>query len=143
MPARTSNAQRQIPNGKQDTPLLDTTKLVQGVFARMEESQAGTVTGTGALITVNLDFDPAEVELIKPAGTGAPVVMKKHPGQATDSTLKVIAAGTQTIVAAGVTLGAQGAKSFTIGTDAAINESGQPILWIARGYSGAGPVGAL
>lgn len=136
--ARTSKAQASIPTGIQDTPNPDIRKQVQGIFDRVEESQSGTVLGTGAAIEVTLDFDPAEVTLKKVAGTGAPITMEKHPGQATDSVIKTVAAGTRTVAAAGVTLGAQGEKKFTIGTDADINEVGVAILWTAKGYSATG-----
>lgn len=136
--SRISNAQAKIPTGKEDTAYLDTTKLVRSVFGRGVESQSGTVTGTGAAIEVALDFDPAEVTLMKVAGTGAPITMEKHPGMATDTALKTVAAGTRTVAPAGVTLGALGQKKFTIGTDAGINEVGVAILWTARGYSATG-----
>lgn len=137
--ARTSKAQASIPTGIQDTPNPDVRKQVQGIFDRVVESQSGTVLGTGAAIEVTLDFDPAEVRLIKATGTGAPITMEKHPGMADDDTLKTVAAGTRTLDAAGgVTLGSQGQKKFTIGTDADINEVGVAILWTAKGYSSQG-----
>jgi hypothetical protein len=134
--ARTSFAQQQIPpRGRDAVPYPDWRQFINGVMLRGAEAMAGTVLGTGALINVLTPFDPGYVVLLKPAGTGAPIQMHKHPGQTTDNTLKTIAAGTVTVVAAGVTLGT---GQFSIGTDAGINEVAQPILWRAFGFSSTG-----
>lgn len=136
--SRESYAGLQVPTaGKTDIPYADQRALGQKYLKHGMEAYCGTVTGTGALITVSgLPFDPAIVELWKVTGTGAPIHMKKFPQLADDDSMKVIAAGTMTLDAAGgITLGT---KQFTIGTDADINENTVPIHWIAYGFRDLG-----
>lgn len=132
--ARKSNAQTQIPTGIQDTPYLDSTKVVQGLLSRMSESQAGSVVGTGAALDVALDFDPAVVILIDETQN---VVAIKHPGQPTDeaTTIKAAVVGS---VPATITLGALGEKKFTIGTNADVNTIADVVRWVAFGFSATG-----
>lgn len=132
--ARISNAQSLIPTGIQDTPYIDTTKLVQGIFGRGAECQAGSVTGTGALLDVSLSFDPAVVVLIDETQN---VVAIKHPGQAAAAatTIKAAVVGS---AADTCTLGTLGAKKFTIGVNADVNTAADVIRWIAFGFSSSG-----
>jgi len=132
--ARKSNAQGQIPTGKQDTPYIDMTKLVQGVFARGAEMQAGSVAGTGAPIVVNLDFDPALVVFVNDTISSVGI---KHPGALTDRGITVGPGGAGE--GAGVaTLGALGEKKFTIGASVAVNNVADVLHWIAFGFSATG-----
>lgn len=123
--------------GKVDIPYATKLELVRSILANNAEICAGSVAGTGAAIEVVTPFDPGFVWLLKNSGTGDPIQMLKHPGHATASAMKTVAAGTVSTVAAdGITLGT---KKFTIGTDADINENGETILWLAigfRNYSG-------
>lgn len=128
-----------VPPGKNDVPYATKLELVRSILGSACEAFAGTVTGTGALITVNCPFDPGFVWLCKTAGTGAPTQSLKHPGLPDDDCIHTVAAGTVTVDTAGqITLGADGSKSFTIGTDAAINEAAQPIRYLALGFRNYG-----
>lgn len=132
--ARESYAQTQIPaRGRDSVPYPDWRSFIQGAFLRNAEAVAGTATGTGALLDVNLPFDPGYVWACKTAGTGAPVQAIKHPGLADDDCIKTVAAGTTTVDTAGlITLGS---KKFTVGTDADLNENTQPIRYLALGFN--------
>lgn len=124
-----------VPPGKNDVPYASKLELVRSILANNAEVCAGTVTGTGAALDVALPFDPGFVWACKTAGTGAPITCIKHPGLADDDTILMLAAGTTSIDTAGlITLGADGAKKFSLGTDTQLNEAAQPIRWLAIGF---------
>jgi hypothetical protein len=124
-----------VPPGKNDVPYATKLELVRSILANNAEVAAGTVTGTGAAFDVALPFDPGFVWACKTAGTGAPVQAIKHPGLPDDDCIKTVAAGTVTVDTAGlITLGGNGQKKFSIGTDADLNENAQPIRWLAIGF---------
>jgi cobalamin biosynthesis protein CbiG len=132
---RTSHAQQQIPQtGREAVPYSDWRQMIEGVMLRGAEMQAGTVAGTGAALDVALTFDPAVVVLIDETQN---VVAIKHPGQATDiaTTIKAAVVGA---AAATCTLGTQGQKKFTIGTNADVNTVADVVRWIAIGFSAKG-----
>lgn len=134
-----SDANLNVPPGKNDVPYATKLELVRAIMANSAEVAAGTTAGTGAAIDVALPFDPGYVWACKSAGTGAPVQAVKHPGLADDDCIKTVAAGTVTVDAAGlITLGTDGQKKFSIGTDADLNENTQPIRWLAIGFRNFG-----
>lgn len=97
----------------------------------------GSVTGTGALIKVPLEFAPRRVELLNRSGLATAIWTETMPP---GSAVKRITAGTMTyIVTGGVTQveqqelddGQDPGRGFTIGTDADLNVSGEVVHWTA------------
>jgi hypothetical protein len=85
----------------------------------------GTVTGTGALITIPLGFQPDHIEIFNPT-TQAGMVWQR--GMASNSAIKTVAAGTRTLAVTNAiipTAGVDGttARGFSIGADANVNVS--------------------
>jgi len=91
---------------------------------------SGNVDGTGAAITITLDFKPSRVELFNVTGNCQLVWiddMAAGKGQ------KIVDSGTNLtdisyIASGGVTVNSVG---FQIGTDADLNVSAETIHWIA------------
>lgn len=93
--------------------------------------KCGSVTGTGAAIEVQLDFQPRLIEVYNVTAPASGVWME---GMADASAFKRVTAGDATLITSnGITPGIDGSEfGFTIGTDADLNTAAELIRWVAH-----------
>lgn len=87
---------------------------------------SGAVVGTGSLITVVCGFRPKRVELVSEDDPGLAI----HTDTMGDGEAYLDDGAPSFVTSAAITLTDSG---FTIGTNAALNTSGETVHWTAQG----------
>lgn len=121
------------PNKGENPPNFAAAMLADTVLKRVAEVQVGEYTGTGAALDVPLDFDPIFVFLVNLTDGDEWAVAFNTATVGTKSTKVVGAAGPATIAAQGILFAAAGARKFSLGTDADINQVGKVYQFVAIG----------
>lgn len=129
---RISKATSILPNDpKKAVPYTDFATLL-AALSSMGEIHFGTVVGTGASLPVTgLPFDPAAVIVWNQTDPGLyvhlPSMTAAHMAKLTDAPALTHA------TSLGITLGAKGARSFTIGADTDMNAAADALHYIVFG----------
>ncbi|MCH9838594.1 hypothetical protein K0U83_23225 [bacterium] len=122
--ARNSYAETKIPTGKTSPVYMDAQQIVNGFLGHNAEVEFGTVTGTGALITIATSFDPAMIMVINQTDSSIHFLTPSMP-----------AGSMMSIKAAAAYVGTNGLSlldgGFTIGTNADLNAVADVLHWTA------------
>lgn len=108
--------------------------LTTGTKSYGPNGATGAVTGTGAAITIALDFKPLYVKCINIDDAGGQTQVEWTAAMPAASGVKTIDSGAGTtnlsyISSDGITVGNAG---FIIGADTDLNVSGESIVWYAE-----------
>ncbi len=90
-------------------------------------TRTGAFVGTGSLITVNVGYRPKSVQLVNAGDPGHALHIDTMPD---DSCFIDDGGAPAYVTSAAITLTDNG---FTVGTNAALNTSGEQVFWVARG----------
>ena len=94
-------------------------------MSQLNQSVAGTYTGTGAAQTITLGYEPKAV-IIMNITDGDSVTL--HFDGMSDGTAIAIGAAAAAVASQGVTLTSRG---FTLGTDVSVNENAKVFRYLA------------
>ena len=91
----------------------------------LNQTKAGSYTGTGAAQTITLGFEPKAV-IVMNTTDGDAVTL--HFDGMTDATAITITTAAAAVASGGITLTSRG---FTVGTDASVSESAKVFAYLA------------